>query len=112
MNGDGPAGGPSAEKPAEKPVGPPADAPQGPPADAPHGTSADAPHGPPAATAPGIAPASAFGTGQLFLLSDAVTRSYSAENRDGRPGGGGRAERGDHSTAWASRELPVGLDVT
>src|SRR5690625_7945878 len=48
------------------------------------------------------------GLGDLGLLSDARTFSISAENRDGRPGGGGRAARGDHSTAWASRELPVG----
>ena len=48
------------------------------------------------------------GLGDLSLLSDARTFSISAENRDGRPGGGGRSTRGDHSTAWASRELPVG----
>jgi hypothetical protein len=44
----------------------------------------------------------------LDLLREARTFSVSAENRDGSPGGGGRAERGDHSTAWASRELPTG----
>lgn len=44
----------------------------------------------------------------LERLSAARTFSISAENRDGRPGGGGRAEQGDHSTAWVSRELPVG----
>ena len=48
------------------------------------------------------------GLGDISLLRDAVTRSISAENREGRAGGGGRAEQGDHSTAWASRELPVG----
>ena len=48
------------------------------------------------------------GLADLSLLSEARTFSISAENRDGRPGGGGRAPRGDHSTAWASRELPVG----
>ena len=48
------------------------------------------------------------GLADLALLSEARTFSISAENRDGRPGGGGRAARGDHSTAWASRELPVG----
>lgn len=44
----------------------------------------------------------------LDLLRDARTFSVSAENRDGAPGGGGRAQEGDHSTAWASRELPTG----
>lgn len=44
----------------------------------------------------------------LSLIRDARTRSISGENRDGRPGGGGRSEKGDHSTNWASRELPVG----
>src|SRR5690625_4581237 len=48
------------------------------------------------------------GLSDLVLLSDARTFSISAENRDGRSGGGVRATRGDHSTAWASRELPVG----
>lgn len=36
------------------------------------------------------------------------TRSASAENPTGRAGGGGRAERGTHSTAYASRDLPRG----
>ena len=38
----------------------------------------------------------------------ARTRSISAENPTGAPGQGGRAERGTHSTAYASRDLPVG----
>lgn len=36
------------------------------------------------------------------------TRSISAENPTGAAGGGGRAELGSHSTAYASRDLPVG----
>lgn len=36
------------------------------------------------------------------------TRSISAENPDGAPGGGCRAERGSHSTAYASDGLPLG----
>src|SRR5690625_5689132 len=44
------------------------------------------------------------GLSDLGLLSDARTFSISAENRDGRSGGGGRATRGDHSTAWRSEE--------
>lgn len=36
------------------------------------------------------------------------TRSISAENPTGSPGGGGRAERGTHSTAYASEGLPLG----
>ncbi|TDE08015.1 glycoside hydrolase family 172 protein [Jiangella asiatica] len=46
--------------------------------------------------------------GNLSRLSGARTRSISAENPSGAPGGGGRAERGTHSTAYASRELPRG----
>ncbi len=46
--------------------------------------------------------------GGMSLLSDAQTRSISAENPTGAPGGGGRAERGDHSTAYASRDLGLG----
>ena len=38
----------------------------------------------------------------------ARTRSISAENPTGAPGQGGRAEHGTHSTAYASRELPIG----
>lgn len=38
----------------------------------------------------------------------ARTRSISAENPTGAPGGGGRAERGSHSTAYASADLPLG----
>lgn len=38
----------------------------------------------------------------------ARTRSISAENPTGAPGGGGRAHRGEHSTAYASQDLPVG----
>lgn len=48
------------------------------------------------------------GLEDVTLLRDATTRSVSAENRDGAAAGGGRAERGDHATAWASRELPMG----
>lgn len=36
------------------------------------------------------------------------TRSISAENPTGAPGMGGRAQVGVHSTAYASRELPIG----
>src|SRR5690606_33432905 len=36
------------------------------------------------------------------------TRSISAENPTGEPGNGGRAERGSHSTAHASQDLPLG----
>lgn len=38
----------------------------------------------------------------------ARTRSISAENPTGAPGQGARAERGTHSTAYASSDLPVG----
>ena len=38
----------------------------------------------------------------------ARTRSISAENPTGAKGQGGRATKGTHSTAYASRELPVG----
>src|SRR5690606_4509484 len=48
------------------------------------------------------------GLADLSLLSEARTFSISAEYRDGRPGGGGRAPRGDYSTAWASHSLQVG----
>ncbi|MDN5688165.1 MAG: DUF2961 domain-containing protein [Brachybacterium sp.] len=48
------------------------------------------------------------GLEDVTLLREATTRSISAENRDGAAAGGGRAERGDHATAWASRELPLG----
>ncbi|MBK0331459.1 DUF2961 domain-containing protein [Brachybacterium sp. MASK1Z-5] len=44
----------------------------------------------------------------LTVLSDARTFSISAENPTGAPGQGGRAEHGEHETAWASRELPLG----
>lgn len=51
------------------------------------------------------------GSGSLAGLTLPTARrtcSISAENRDGSPGGGARADKGDHSTAWASRELPRG----
>lgn len=38
----------------------------------------------------------------------ARTRSITAENPTGAPGQGGRIEMGSHSTAYASRELPLG----
>lgn len=44
----------------------------------------------------------------LTRLQHARTRSISAENPTGAPGQGGRAEQGMHSTAYASRELPIG----
>lgn len=44
----------------------------------------------------------------LTRPSTAITRSISAENPSGQPGQGGRAEVGTHSTAWASRDLPIG----
>src|SRR5699024_756459 len=55
-----------------------------------------------------MTPPAPFGPGGLSLLSDARTRSISAENPTGEPGGGGRAERGQHSTAYASRDLGIG----
>ena len=44
----------------------------------------------------------------LTALQRARTRSISAENPTGAPGQGGRAERGSHSTAYASSDLPIG----
>ena len=36
------------------------------------------------------------------------TRSLSPENPTGAKGGGARAEQGSHSSAYASRDLPLG----
>lgn len=50
------------------------------------------------------------GLGGLSRLSDAVTRSISAENPDGRKGGGGRAMEG--TGAVAARELGQGWKIS
>jgi hypothetical protein len=51
-----------------------------------------------------------MGLHNLFLLSDACTRSISAENPTGAVGGGGRAVTG--TGAYASRDLGVGWKVS
>ena len=49
-----------------------------------------------------------FGLGPLPLLSDAKTRSISAENPDGAVGGGAKAEPGENSAAaWLGRGWKV-----
>lgn len=50
--------------------------------------------------------------GDLSRLSDARTRSISAENPTGEPGRGGMASTGTHSTAYASRDLGRGWKVS
>jgi hypothetical protein len=55
-------------------------------------------------------PALSTGIGGLSRLSMAVTRSISAENPDGRKGGGGRATEG--TGAVAARELGQGWKVS
>jgi hypothetical protein len=60
------------------------------------------------ATPPPKPPSTGPSAPDLTVLSEARTFSISAENPTGAPGRGGRAERGEHETAWASRELPVG----
>jgi hypothetical protein len=55
-------------------------------------------------------PALSTGIGGLSRLSSAVTRSISAENPDGRKGGGGRATEG--TGAVAARELGQGWKVS
>lgn len=49
-----------------------------------------------------------YHTSGLSTIRSGRTRSVSAENPAGAPGAGGRALRGGHSTAYASRELPPG----
>lgn len=55
-------------------------------------------------------PGWSMGLGGLSRLSDAVTRSISAENPDGRKGGGGRAMEG--TGAIAARELGQGWKIS
>jgi len=55
-------------------------------------------------------PGLSTGLGGLSRLTDAVTRSISAENPDGRKGGGGRAMEG--TGAVAARELGQGWKIS
>jgi len=53
-----------------------------------------------------------FGLGSLPLITDAVSRSISAENPDGAKGGGARAKPGDDpNCSGAARELGQGWKV-